>query len=123
MNKEIQAQTDADSSTTAELLTSANLAQNPLLNAVAVKLLSDKKGNELSNGDLVKIECNYQNDSNGEIHKLEIKYKGCKGVGLIGEGWTEEHYSILLDGKSWDSFVRDKFKETYTCNSLIKCSL
>ena len=37
MNKELQARTEAQQSKTAELLPSANLAQNPLLNAVANK--------------------------------------------------------------------------------------
>ena len=37
MSKELQARTEADSSTTAELLPSANLAQNPVLAAVHSK--------------------------------------------------------------------------------------
>jgi len=45
MNKELQAETTVDSSTTAELLPSANLGQNPML--VAANYNSTEKGNEL----------------------------------------------------------------------------
>ena len=44
----------------------------PLFNAVAVY---DKRGIKLSEGDSVKIECDYANDSNGLIKKVRSKYE------------------------------------------------
>lgn len=81
----------------------------------------DKAGNILQNDDVVKIECTYDNERNGEIHKLTISYYGCRDNGTtFGKGNHTDYYSILLDEDSWDGFQIDNYKKQYTCKSLLK---
>ena len=89
----------------------------PLFNAVAVY---DKRGIKLSEGDSVKIECDYANDSNGLIKKVSLKYKGVKSEGNdFGKAEVNEYYSLLLDGEGWNSFILNNENKDFRCNSII----
>lgn len=107
MSKELQAVTEAYSSTTAGLLTSANLAQNPMLSAA---LSSEMVANARQYGTLRHFETNHKYDGQPyDVHLKMVFDYACKYAYML----PDEEAVMWCLAASWTHDVIEDCRQTY----------